>query len=104
MRDSRKKLRTRCSGNYAGRPRVVNDHEAYAVVAQICSGGKEGSARDVVKELGEYIRLWSTPYDDWQLGVITARAQMFLGCMRRELGRRNKVDPNQLKLIETGRA
>jgi hypothetical protein len=100
MKKSRKRIKpwtVRTAGNYAGRPRVVNDCEAYTVVSQIADDSGPGD-RNTVKELAEYIRLWCTPYEDWQIQVMAQRAHLFLACLRKELGRRMNLDPSQLAL------
>jgi len=77
-----------------GPPRVVEDEELYQIVASL--------AADNVPEakLDEYVRTWCKPWQDWQLSVIALRARLFLACVRKELGRRKQLDPNQLRLKE----
>lgn len=94
MRRTRTKRYWSAGSSYAGRPRVVNDYELYGVVAQMAEG-------DCSKqELLEYVRMWSSPYEDWQLAIICQRARLFVGCLRQERARRLSLDPNQLMLLE----
>lgn len=99
MKRPRASLPVRRRSHYAGRPRVVNDHELYAVLAEMAQTERGGPVA-TVQEMGEYVRLWFTPYEDWQVQVIACRARIFLGSVRKELGRRMKLDPNQLSLLE----
>jgi len=51
-------------------------------------------------ELGEMVRLTLEPWADWTVKEIATRARLFHACIRRELGRRFKLDPNQLRLMK----
>lgn len=92
MKRRKRRLSVRTHGNYAGVPRVVNDCELYTVLAQMTA------AKEPERQLSEYVRLWCTPYEDWQLAVFISRARVFLAFLRKEAGRRGQLDPNQLRL------
>lgn len=92
MRDVRSKLRMRTRGAYAGPPRVADDLEVYTVIAQMAE------AKDTPAAISEHVRLWGSPYQNWQLATMVLRAQLVLGALRKELGRREQLDPNQLRL------
>lgn len=94
MRRPRKALRVRTEGLREGEPRVVEDVELYHAISQMAKE-KQGPA-----EIKEYVRLWSSPWQDWQLAVMALRAQLVHGAMRAELGRRTQLDPNQLRLMK----
>ena len=97
MQREKRRLPRRVTGigparSYRGQPRVRDDMELYGVIGRMAMAGES------VEAIQEYMELWASPYEDWQLAVIGARARLFLGSLRKEVGRRLKLDPNQLRL------
>lgn len=99
MRRRRRTLPVRYKPLRMGLPRVTEDSELYQIVA---SFGDKASMRDpkVVEEMHMHVESWCKPWEDWQLAVICLRARLFLGSIRKELGRRQKLDPDQLRLLK----
>lgn len=97
MRRTRQKLVCRTAGRSGGGPpRVIEDVELYH---QVMANASE-PALGVVAELADMVRLSLEDTPDWGVAVMALRARLFLGCIRKEQGRRSKLDPNQLRLLE----
>lgn len=76
---------------YPGPVRVVEDVELYhGIMGQQAECGPE--------ELRDYVRCHLDPWTNTTLAVMAMRARLFLGCIRMELGRRQALDPEQLRL------
>jgi hypothetical protein len=104
MRRRRESLPNQFKPLRMGPPRVVEDSELYQIVASFgddarkCCTTEEG--QKLAAEMEAHVHSWCMPWEDWQLGVIALRAQLFLACIRKELGGRKKLDPQQLRLQE----
>jgi len=99
VRRTARKLRVRTKGLVAGgRPRVIEDVELYHQVMATVDDPKIGAGDLHVRELGEMVMLTLEHMPTWGVGIMAMRARLFLGCIRKELGRRESLDPNQLQL------
>ncbi len=94
MRRRRTTLPGRFKPLRMGPPRVVEDCELLHIVSAF------DDPKDTAEDLMAHVQSWCKPWEDWQLGVIARRAQLYLGCIRKELGRRTHLDPNQLRLLK----
>ncbi len=95
MRDRR---RPRKRGPYP--MRVVDDTGLYQDIMANAKPNQKGVAHLCPDAMGVFVRLWLEQWEDWAVGQAAQRAQLFLGCIRKELGRRSKLDPNQLRLMK----
>ena len=99
MRKPRSKLVSRTTGQRGtGPPRVIEDVELYHQIMANTADRRCGKGDLLVRELSEMVREMLTCMPDWGVQIMALRAQLFLGCIRKELGRRSQLNPNQLRL------
>ncbi len=98
MKGRRRTFRVLTKGLNRGYPRVCEDVEFHHACASMKD--EDGPGGRPKEEILEECRCWLANKEDWQLGVMALRLRFTLGMLRYEIGRRERLDPNQLRLAK----